>query len=262
MKKHLRQIICVLLVACLATGFTPSAVQAATIKGNCRIYTVKENKWYTEKGSEKYNDYYKIKVSSVGYIKLDVDTSKCNIHHNPARLSIETGYGDNGAILNRIYNGRSYIVLQKGTYYLSASHTNLRFRYDFVKKSRSHNYCKAKADTLKAGVTKTRFFDYGYEFEQWFKVKLDGSRAIKIALTSGDGWGDFELKAYSSDAREIDLKDVGEDGSDTSIYETEKLSKGTYYITVSRPKTMDSRSSRTGKLKYKGRVFTLKWTKK
>ncbi|MBQ6636752.1 MAG: hypothetical protein IJH81_10395 [Lachnospiraceae bacterium] len=255
MKRYLKQLICALAILCLAAGFAPVQAEAATtIKGQYRLHTIEQKKWYTYNYSEKYQDYYKFTVPSTGYIKLDQDTSKTTSHHNAPRLSIETNYTEGGIRTMNVYDDTSYIALPKGTYYIYASHDKMRFKYQFVKQSRTSNYCMAKAEALKAGKNKMLVFDYGYEFTKWYKVDLTKSKRIRIWAASKDGYGDFTPIVIDKDGEMYDVTFLYANKSQTEV-----LPKGTYYILLSRDLQANRRHHRNAKGYYVERTVSFTW---
>lgn len=254
MKKHLKQLICAIAILCLVAGFAPAQTEAATIKGNIRIHTIQQKKWYTVPESEKYTDYYKFKVTSPGYIKIWQDVSKVSYRHTYPKLYVETDYSDKGEIIIRATESTKCLALPKGTYYFSGSHSNMRFKYEFVKQARTSNYCMAKAETIAAGKNKTLVFHYGYEFTKWYKVKLTKSKRIRIWAASNDGYGDFEPLVISSDGQKMDTSFLY-----ANKCQTEVLPKGTYYILLSRDLEANRRHHRYAKGYYVERVVSYTW---
>ena len=254
MKKHLKQLICAFAILCLVAGFAPAQTEAATIKGDCRIHTIQQKKWYTVPDSEKYRDYYKFKVTEPGYIKIWQDVSKVSYRHNYPRLNIETGYGDNGVSIIRASGDMKCFALPKGTYYFFGSHSGMRFKYEFVKQARTSNYCMAKAETVAAGKNKTLVFDYGYEFTKWYKVKLTKSKKIRIWAASKDGFGDFEPLVISSTGEKMDVSFLYANKCQTDL-----LPKGTYYILLPRDLEANSSHHRYAQGYYVERVVSFTW---
>ncbi len=254
MKKYLKQLICALAILCLVAGFAPAQAEAATIKGSYRIHTIKQKKWYTSISSEKYTDYYKFKVPSTGYIKLEVDTSKTTSHHRAPRITIDTNYADGGIRTVDVFNGTSCIALPKGTYYFYATHENTRFRYEFVKQSRTSNYCQAKAESLKAGKNKIVVFDYGYEFTKWYKVSLTKSKKIRIWAAPKDGYGDYTPIVIDKDGKIHDVTFLYANKSQTEV-----LPKGTYYILLSRDLQANRRHHKNATGYYVERTVSFTW---
>ena len=262
MKKHLQRLICLLMIMSFVYGFIPVQTEAATIIGKYKIYNLPQKKW-VQSPEDPQDRFvcYKFKITSSGYYKIQFDDSKLKRNrHNLVGVQILNTYrydDDNVTYLRweRCSNGTAYGVLPKGTYYLFSNSTNLRFKYEFIKMSRPSNNSKGKAKSLKRGVNKRFLFDYNSKYPVWYKVKLTSKHKIRIFAQDKGGGVDPKVLVYNSKGKQIKTTSINEYMCQTAV-----VSKGTYYIRVSRNTGYDNhRFRRSGSGYYQGRYISFTW---
>lgn len=263
MKKHLQRLICLLMIMSFVYGFIPVQTEAATIIGQYKIYNLPQKKWM--KSPSDSGDKivcYKFKITSSGYYKIQFDDSKLKRNrHNLVGVQILNTYkyGDDDVTYirwERCANGKTaYGVLPKGTYYLFSNSDDIRFKYEFVKLSRPSNTSKGKAKTLKRGVNKRFLFDYNSKNTVWYKIKLNSKHKIRIFAQDKGGSVHPNILVYNSKGKQIKATAINDYMRQTAV-----VSKGTYYIRVSRNTGYDNhRFRRSGSGYHQGRYISFTW---
>ncbi len=261
MKKGLKQILCLLLIFTIASAFIPVQTEASTVKGQYKIYTLPQKKWVKSPVySGDLQVVYKVKIKSTGYYKIEFDDSKVTTRHRRSHVGVQIlkKYDDGADYLSweRPSEGKTaYGVLPKGTYYLYSNHSELRFKYQFIKKSKPSNTKKSKAKTLKRGVNKTVLFPCKTSYPLWFKVKINSRHKIRVFAKDKALITDPIVQVYDSKGKLVNTTAI----SDTKC-QTAAVPKGTYYIKLIRPTGFDDHRFRyAGEGYYKGRAISLTW---
>ena len=237
-RSAVKQLACFLLAVIITVGFVPLPAQASTTKYNYKITTLKQKKWVTAKGNtSNYNQdkdawtdtyyLYKISVPANSFIRVDSKSKSktiriyksINMKDNPYN-SDSIFYLDDATLYRR--------VLPRGAYYILADE-GTTFRWQSATTKNPTNFCRARAAKLKAGYKKWEVFNYGYEFDRWYRISLTSRKPITVTMKQMDiRWG-VNFKVYNSRGYSITCNEL----NDTN-YRTAVLSKGTYYIRVGR----------------------------
>ena len=245
MKRVLKQSICLLAILCIIAGLAPMKAQAYEKKGQYRIHSLSRNTWktYPEDG-DNYISVYKFRISSDGYIKVNVNTDKCTGRHTArAALRLFTSYKvneDNSPdyFITSFYEGENYLALKAGTYYFDSSHSKLKFKYDFTSVSHGSNYCMQTAKKLTSGKNIKEVFAYGYEFTKWYKITLTRKQKIKTFVNRMECNSAAIGRIYGPGLNQYILNSKGLKVKTTKLNPrqliTDTLPKGTYYICVTR----------------------------
>ena len=263
MKKFFNRLFCLVLIVSFVSGFIPVQTEAATVIGQYKIYTLPQKKWVKSPVySGNRQVFYKFKITSSGYYKIQFDDSKLKRNrHNLAGVQILNTYrydDDDVTYLRweRSSEGKTaYGVLPKGRYYLFSNSENLRFKYEFIKMSRPSNTTKAKAKSLKRSVNKRFLFDYNSKYPVWYKVKLTAKHKIRIFAQDKAGSVDPNVLVFNSKGKKIKTTALND-----YMCQTAAVSKGTYYIRLSRETGYDKhRFRRSGSGFHQGRYISFTW---
>ena len=263
MKKFFNRLFCLVLIVSFVSGIIPVQTEAATVIGQYKIYTLPQKKWVKSPVySGNRQVFYKFKITSSGYYKIQFDDSKLKRNrHNLAGVQILNTYrydDDDVTYLRweRSSEGKTaYGVLPKGTYYLFSNSENLRFKYEFIKMSRPSNTTKAKAKSLKRSVNKRFLFDYNSKYPVWYKVKLTAKHKIRIFAQDKAGSVDPNVLVFNSKGKKIKTTALND-----YMCQTAAVSKGTYYIRLSRETGYDKhRFRRSGSGFHQGRYISFTW---
>lgn len=263
MKKRLKQLFCLLMIISFFSRFISVQTEASTIIGQYKIYNLPQKKWVKSPVySGNRQVFYKFKITSSGYYKIQFDDSKLKRNrHNLAGVQILNTYrydDDDVTYLRweRPSEGKTaYGVLPKGTYYLFSNSENLRFKYEFIKLSSPSNTSKAKAKSLKRGTGKKFLFKFNSKNPVWYKVKLTAKHKIRIIAQDKTGTVDPNVHVFNSKGKELKTTALND-----YTYQTKTVSKGTYYIKLSRKTGYDNhRFRRSGSGYYQGRLIYFMW---
>jgi hypothetical protein len=256
MKKHVKSLICVLAILFITAGVLTTGAYAASSKP-FRVHSLSKQKWITIGENPKYQEVYKIKVTSDGFLSIYVNNKNVPGQY-PERCSVvlckdykkyDTDYiGEFNYSTNRI-------AVPKGTYYLVPwMWEGLKFKWDFSKKSVGSNYCIAKAETPKAGKNQVLYFKQGQEFAKWYKVTLTKDQKIRVFAKAMEPpcIAKPSLGVLITDSNGLKVQTKKQQYVD----ETGVLKKGTYYIRIERGAQADSSQA------YGTRVISFTWNKK
>lgn len=263
MKKLLQRFVCAALVFCLAAGFAPLKAQAAE-QYHTTVHSLSKGEWVRAKGAQDSSKYdmvyhvYKFKVtSSVGYTRIFIDRSKDEFLKTRPILMDKCPRNEIAFMADNILeltDGKNYITLPKGTYYIYAN-KNVRLKWEFTKKSVHKNTSKSKAESLSAGKELTVFYPFGHEAARWYKVKLSSSHKIEVTDRCKDLSYAPVVTIVDKNGKPVKATLIDGDGYDK--WRTDRLPKGTYYIRLAR-----SSNYVDGKKDLDGRIVVLKWVKK
>lgn len=230
-------ILCIMLMTCLVR------TEAAEPRRACKVVSLKQNTIANYKFQVEYNstytvatlcDYvYKISVPSGGFIKVQYYGDRSGTLHKKINTKREL-FGQ--PVAGYIHKGSNYFALEKGTYYLHPE-IDGKLKWSFVKMSVPSNYCRSKAQKLVAGTKKIVYFDRGYEFARWFKIVLPTSKRLTVYCDNLDVSEPFisHVLVYKANGRVAGRPDSEAYGkADSHRYRTPVLTKGTYYICLSR----------------------------
>ena len=94
MKKFFNRLFCLVLIVSFVSGFIPVQTEAATVIGQYKIYTLPQKKWVKSPVySGNRQVFYKFKITSSGYYKIQFDDSKLKRNrHNLAGVQILNTY--------------------------------------------------------------------------------------------------------------------------------------------------------------------------
>ena len=191
--------------------------------------------------------YYKVKVPATGYITLvmaspsDYSSTFRVKLTNSGKKTLFSGYES----LNSSGSYTTRIGVKKGTYYIGVKSYNAVYAIGskFTKVSCSkHGTSKSKAVTIKKGVTRKGVLAASSSASDWYKIRLTRSQAVSIAITAkssagGDIGGNIKFTIYNSSGSYTSDTLTGVSNNTMKPYTVgngSKLTKGTYYIKVSR----------------------------
>ena len=231
-RSAVKQLACFLLAVIITVGFVPLPAQASTTKYNYKITTLKQKKWVTAKDySYNYDtstytyNLYKISVPANSFIRVDCKNKSNSIRFyksvNRKKDIFDQDYEfflSDESIYRR--------VLPKGTYYIRADEgTTFKWQSSITKNPT--NFCRSRSARLKAGYKKWEVFNYGYEFDRWYRISLTARKPITVTMKNMDLDGGGTFSIYNSRGYKVDCNQL----NDTN-YRTAVLPKGTYYIRV------------------------------
>lgn len=236
-RSAVKQLACFLLAVIITVGFVPLPAQAYTQKYNYKVTTLKQKKWVTAKGTSlNYNSakdtwtdtyyLYKISVPANSFIRID-SKNKSNwiwIHksfNNKKSLSDQdeyTYFHDN--IVYRC-------ALPKGTFYICAEE-GTTFKWQSATTKNPTNFCRSRSARLKAGYKKWEVFNYGYEFDRWYRISLSARKSITLTMNQIDSdYDGVDFLIYNSRGYKVECNALN-----STNYRTTVLPKGTYYLRV------------------------------
>lgn len=202
-------------------------------------------------GQKKYNDqtnYFKFKATQTGYITAMADS--------------DSGYAK--VVLcnskKKAYSGSTYAkyipaygVTKGKTYYIKVTNSGdsrgyYCFRIDNKKISEKSGKTKSKAVNVKKNKTVNGTIQAGSSQADWYKIKLTKKQKLNIYV-KGRTNDTLKFKLYTGKTSRTYSMNNRYDGKGFSYkyYTYGKLSKGTYYVQISR-----------GNSKSSG-VYSLKW---
>ena len=214
------------------------------------------------------NQCYRIDLPNNGYIMLtftaeDKDAFSADIYFY-RKLS---DYGNISKAINWSElegdHMTLYLALNKGVYYLDLEPyfedgLQVKLKYNFYKNNPGTNYCRLKAKTVAAGKKTTICINNGYEFDRWYKIKLDSKKRITVTYKDLDYNGDMYpvyCKLYDSAGKmcSCERSEIrNADGSYTYKIKTKALPKGKYYFRV----VVDESNAYNAKI---GRILFFSW---
>ena len=232
-RSAVKQLACFLLAVIITAAFVPLPAQASTEKYNYKITTLKQKKWVTAKDytynsdTNTYTYYlYKITVPANSFIRID---SKNKSNYIDIYKSFNKNSYPSGSIASFYDNNIYRRVLPKGTYYISADN-GTTFKWQFSRSKNPTNFCRSRSARLKAGYKKWEIFNYGYEFDRWYRISLTARKPITVTMNQMDkSYWSVDFSIYNSRGYRVTCNEL----NDTN-YRTAVLPKGTYYIRVNR----------------------------
>ena len=239
-RSAVKQLACFLLAVIITVGFVPLPAQASTKKYNYKITTLKQKKWVTAKDyTYNYNQdkdvttytyqLYKITVPANSFIRIDSKNKSDDYYgiYIFKSLNRNKPYYSQANYID-YYNVNIYRqVLPKGTYYIYAD-AGTTFKWQSTTTKNPTNFCRSRSARLKAGYKKWEVFNYGYEFDRWYRISLTARKPITITMKDiAEDYGDDNFSIYNSRGYKVSCNEL----SDTN-YRTTVLPKGTYYIRV------------------------------
>lgn len=244
MKKVLKQTICLLAVLCIIAGLGPMKAQAYEKRGEYRIHSLSENTWKTvPEFSTKYEDIYKIRINSDGYIKVKVNNDKVDTRH-PSRAHLwfytnfKAGSDNSEYCIASFFNGEHYLAVKAGTYYFNPTAEHLKFKYEHFGVDHGSNYCMNKARKLTSGKNIKDVFAYGREYTKWYKITLTSKQKIKTFVKRMECEQGGHGRVYGPGLNHYIVNSKGIKVKTTKLNPnqliTGTLPKGTYYICVTR----------------------------
>ena len=232
-RSAVKQLACFLLAVIITAAFVPLPAQASTEKYNYKITTLKQKKWVTAK-EYSYNydtstytyNLYKISVPANSFIRVDCKNKSNDIYFFKSINRNNPPFMQDNSI--NIYSEIiSRHVLPKGTYYIYAN-AGTTFKWQSSTTKNPTNFCRSRSARLKAGYKKWEVFNYGYEFDRWYRISLTARKPITITMKDiAEDCGDDNFSIYNSRGYKVSCNEL----SDTN-YRTTVLPKGTYYIRV------------------------------
>ena len=231
-RSAVKQLACFLLAVIITVGSVPLPAQASTTKYNYKITTLKQKKWVTAKDytynsdTNTYTYYlYKITVPANSFIRIDSKNKSAwlNIFKSIDR---KKSLSDQDA-LEYFYSQNVYrYVLPKGTYYICA-YEEPTFKWQSTTTKNPTNFCRSRSARLKAGYKKWEVFNYGYEFDRWYRISLTARKPITVTMKQMDSDGGDNFSIYNSRGYYVTCNELNDSVSRTAV-----LPKGTYYIRV------------------------------
>jgi hypothetical protein len=234
-RSAVKQLACFLLAVMITAAFVPLPAQAYTQKYNYKVTTLKQKKWVTAKGNTyKYNQdkytntytyyVYKISVPANSFIRIDSKNKSNSIY---IYKSFNKNSYPSDSIASFYDNNIYRCVLPKGTYYINADR-GTTFKWQSTTTKNPTNFCRSRSARLRAGYKKWEVFNYGYEFDRWYRISLTARKPITVTMKQmGEYvWG-IDFSIYNSRGYSVTCNEL----NDTN-YRTAVLPKGTYYIRV------------------------------
>lgn len=233
-RSAVKQLACFLLAVIITVGFVPLPAQASTTKYNYKITTLKQKKWVTAKGDTyNYNQdkdtnthtyyVYKISVPANSFIRVD---SKNKSNYIDIYKSFNKNSYPSDSIASFYDNNIYRCVLPKGTYYIYAEE-GTTFKWQSSTSKNPTNFCRSRSARLKAGYKKWEVFNYGYEFDRWYRISLTARKPITVTMKQMDSDGGDNFSIYNSRGYYVTCNELNDSVSRTAV-----LPKGTYYIRV------------------------------
>jgi uncharacterized protein YxeA len=130
--------------------------------------------------------------------------------------------------------GDAYLALKKGTYYVEmyegvygSTVPTAKVKYTFapVVKINQDNYCRAKAQTIKAGTTVKLAQTPQYDYVRWYKFSIP--KAKKVAIKTPQGNNTY-FDIYSTSLQRYNVEYSG----NVKMVTKDKLPAGMYFIRV------------------------------
>ena len=258
-RSGMKSLLCLALSVIILAGFIPLNAKADAIY-KYNIVTLKQNTTVSVKDSDTYDfdtgvqnyTLYKISVPADGYIKFQLSNADAGI---ALYKSFYTNRNLSDAnIIRCLYDKKThFFVLPKGTYYLhlykDEAYTTLK--WTFTKLSKKANYCRARASALARTKKANCMFHYGYEHAKWYKIKLTKKQKITITLkTLDDQFSLGMVRVFNSKEKLINTKmqESGDNAYALSVYQSDTLPKGIYYIRLSRKYDYNNSDYAVGRL--------------
>ena len=253
-RSAVKQLACFLLAVMITAAFVPLPARAATEKYNYKIISLSQKKWVTakpdsyNKNTNTYTFYlYKITVPANGFIRID---TKSDFDFNIYKTINKKKSIEDNQVYELLYEGKTYRrVLPKGTYYINAGGMTLKWQFTTAKNPT--NFCRTRSTRLKAGYKKTEVFNFGYEFDRWYRISLTARKPINVTL--------LHLDTYFLDGYSISSSIYNSQGIRVSCkkleginFKTAVLPRGTYYIRIHRSLDEHLRS-------FEGRICQFWW---
>lgn len=196
--------------------------------------TLSSGQWTTAYDYAKSNEsYYKVKVPSTGYLKLEADEGTAK--------SVEVGLYNKGkkeiGSHLSLKKGRSnYVSLKKGTYYLKAAADDThRIKYTFtaIKAKDKDISTKKKAATLKAGKKLKGVMPVGESKADFYKITLAKKQKITITMNAKSS-DTFDVVVINKKTKKVAATEWFHFSSDkkTQQMKVKALPKGSYYIKI------------------------------
>lgn len=231
-----KQLACFLLAVMITAAFVPLPARASTVKYNYKSTTLKQKKWVTAKESTfiynqdkdivTHNYYlYKISIPANSFIRIDSKTKTGIFYLYKSLNRTKSPYDQDNCI--HLYNDKIYrYVLPKGTYYICA-YEEPTFKWQSTTTKNPTNFCRSRSARLKAGYKKWEVFNYGYEFDRWYRISLTARKPITVTMKQMDSDGGDNFSIYNSRGYYVTCNELNDSVSRTAV-----LPKGTYYIRV------------------------------
>ena len=213
--------------------------------------TLSNATWFYGSGADSDAvSYYQVSVPSTGYLKVSLTTASGNSYPtynivlcNSSKSSYYSGYeylssGSNGSTTNiGVRKGTYYIAVKSGdpAYGIMATFSKAKVSATGTKKSRSKSIYKK---STRRGVLAA-----SSGISNWYKFKVSKKQVVKFSvstLTSTGGSysiGGVQVTVYKGKQSIYSYFYYGKPSGyiqPYNIYKGHKLSKGTYYIKVSK----------------------------
>lgn len=237
-RNAVKQLACFLLAFMITAAFVPLPTHAYTQKYNYKVSTLKQKKWVTakdytynynqDKDTDTYTYYfYKISVPANSFIRVDSKNKSNSIGFYKSvnrKKDIFDQYCEFSLYDKNIYRR----VLPKGTYYIRADE-GTTFKWQSTKIKNPTNFCRSRSSRLKAGYKKWEVFNYGYEFDRWYRISLTARKPITVTMKQMDSNYNYynSFSIYNSRGYKVTCNSLNDTNFRTTV-----LPKGTYYIRV------------------------------
>lgn len=183
--------------------------------------------------------YHKVSVPARGYISVSLAGVSSSYGSFNIKVCNSKKKSLSGAWTNyyQASNGK-YIGVKKGTYYLAvkSSASVYKVKYTYTKVASKVAASKKKAKVLKSGKKTTGIAAVG-ESANWYKIKNAKKREVKVSCSGktfgGGSYGGLRATLYKG-SKKISTIALNGTYPTGTLRSYSKLSKGTYYLKVSR----------------------------
>ena len=180
----------------------------------------------TSSGTTTYT-MYKFTVPAGKYVSLTCVSVAERYGNASIYMKANTNSSYRVAGTSAATKGKSWtekIALEPGTYYLSFYNV-AKTKLDLVTSPNKANYCRSKAQALKAGTAVTIVQTPDTDYDRWYKVSLTTAKKLKITSNTS-----MYITVYNKNGARCPLDSYN--SSTKSQTTSNKLTKGVYYIRV------------------------------
>ena len=232
-RSMIKRLLGIALTVVIMAGFVP--VHANAYSPKYKVANLQQNKVITalpyDFDYDTYDDIYhlyRISVPVNGFVKIVVSNASADVKIYKSIDWSKYLYESNCII--RSYGKKvHYAVLPKGTYYLEVGEKT-KLKWTFTSMPNKTNYCRARAAALKSGKKPLIMFNYRYDHDRWYKIRITKRKKITISLKTLDAdYNDIYFTLVNF--RGIRIKCPQLRGN---TYQTAVVPPGVYYICLER----------------------------
>ena len=245
----IKRFLCIALTVVIIAGFVPVHANASSV--NYKVTNLQQNTTITalphDNNAGTYH-LYKISVPKNGFIKIVTSNRSAAVR---IYKSINWNEQPDASkyLVDSIYDlVQRYVVLPKGTYYL-AVREKTKLKWTFTSMPNKTNYCRGRAATLNRGKKTMIAFNYGYEYDKWYKIKITNRKKITISLKPmEDYYGSIFFTLVNSRGIRVNSPQLSR-----YTYQTAVVPAGVYYICLERSEP------KADEMYYYDRLCQLSW---